>query len=116
MRSLLLRIEEVNERSWQSALASQIHFSEMMLYGAYIDGVLGGSEATTSSMNCVAYSDESPLSLPEISRLLRTGNTNTQAVMISAKAGIPYEIRSQALRDYEDYLSHGRGKVIGGPR
>jgi hypothetical protein len=104
VRSLLHRVESIQQVSWQTALTSQLHFSEMMLYGAYVDGVLGGPQATASSMNSVAYSAEVPLGLKEISELLmRAGGV--QSVMISAKSGIPYQVRAKALQEFADTLS-----------
>lgn len=106
VRSLLQRVADVRQMPWQAAVASQLHFSEMMLYGAYVDGVLGGSPATTSSMNSVAYSAESPLTLAEITALLnRSGNV--QAVMISAKSGISHNVRAQALQAFTASVEGG---------
>lgn len=112
VRSLLRRVEDVQHVPWQTAAASQLHFSEMMLYGAYVDGVLGGSPATTSSMNSVAYSAEAPLDLDEISALLR-GAGAVQSVMISAKSGISYDVRAQALQEFADFVSGSDSKAGG---
>ena len=37
VRAMLQRVEDVSGNSWQSAIGSQLHFSEMMLYGTYVD-------------------------------------------------------------------------------
>lgn len=116
VRSLLRRVEDVQEVPWQSAVAAQLHFSEMMLYGAYVDGILGGTPATTSSMNSVAYSSEAPLDLEEISALLNRAGA-VQSVMISAKSGIPYDVRARALQEFAHSVSGGgRGGKVGGAR
>lgn len=104
VRSLLQRVEDIQQVPWPAAVASQRHFSEMMLYGAYVDGVLGGSPATTSSMNGFAYSEETPLGLEEISALLKSAGS-VQSVMISAKSGISYDVRVQALQEFADSVS-----------
>lgn len=108
VRAMLNRIEQVSGMLWQSAIASQLHFSEMMLYGTYVDEVLGGPAAATSQMKSVAYSEEVPLTAVEISRLLRGGPTDVLSVMISAKSGIPHDLRMKALTDYADHLAAGR--------
>jgi len=113
VRAMLRRVEDVTGTPWQSAIASQLRFSEMMLYGAYVDGVLGGSAATTSSMNSVLYSAEAPLQLAEVSALLNRAAGAVQAVMISAKSGIPYEVRAKALQDYAESRT---GSLSGGIR
>ncbi|ADX75033.1 hypothetical protein Asphe3_39450 [Pseudarthrobacter phenanthrenivorans Sphe3] len=109
VRSMLRRVEDVTGLPWQSAIACQLHFSEMMLYGAYVDGVLGGAPATTSSMNSVIYSAETPLSPAEISALLNRATGTVQAVMISAKSGIAYDVRAKALQEYADSSSRAGG-------
>lgn len=113
VRAMLRRVEDVTGTPWQSAIASQLQFSEMMLYGAYVDGVLGGSPAMTSSMNSVLYSAEAPLQLAEVSALLNSAAGAVQAVMISAKSGIPYEVRAKALQDYTESRT---GSLSGGIR
>lgn len=100
VKSLLRRVSDTQRISWQESIASQLHFSEMMLYGAYVDGVLGGAEVTTSSMNSVAYSAEAPLALNELRALLNR-SSSVQSVMISAKSGISYETRTKALQEFE---------------
>jgi hypothetical protein len=114
VRAMLRRVADVTGLPWQAAIAAQLHFSEMMLYGAYVDGVLGGSPASRSSMNSVAYSAETALGLDEISALLHRAAGPVQAVMISAKSGIPYEVRANALQQYAD--SRTGSSISGGSR
>jgi hypothetical protein len=114
VRAMLQHVETVKGRSWQSAISSQLHFSEMMLYGTYVDDVLGGPPATTSRMKSISYSEETPLTAAEIGRMLRSSPTDVVAVMISAKSGIAQDIRSQALSDYTEYLADSRRIARGG--
>jgi hypothetical protein len=114
VRDMLCRVADVTGLPWQAAIASQLHFSEMMLYGAYVDGVLGGSPATRSSMNSVTYSAETALGLHEISALLHQAAGPVQAVMISAKSGIPYEVRAKALQQYA--TARASSSISGGSR
>ena len=114
VRSMLQHVESVAGESWQSAVASQLHFSEMMLYGTYVDEILGGPPVATSLMKSISYSEESPLTAAEISKMLLSSPTDVLAVMISAKSGIPLEVRSQALTDYADYRAGSRSNARGG--
>lgn len=100
VRSLLGRIGDVSGVSWQTAVGSRLHFSEMMLYGTYVDKVLGGPKESTSAMRSICYSDEAPLTLAELELVLREGPDDAVAVMISAKAGISGEVRKKALERY----------------
>lgn len=111
VRSMLQHVERVTGGSWQTAVAAQIHFSEMMLYGTYVDEVLGGPPAATSRMKSVNYSEESPLTGKEISALLHSSPADVQAVMISAKSGINQDVRFRALTDYADYLADCRSNA-----
>lgn len=112
--AMLKRVEEISGMAWQSAISSQLHFSEMMLYGTYVDEVLGGPRAATSSMKSISYSEEVLLTAAEISKLLRAGPPDVLSVMISAKSGIAHDLRLQALSDYTDYLAASRGSFHGG--
>lgn len=114
VRAMLHKVEEVGGVSWQTAISSQLHFSEMMLYGTYVDEILGGPPASTSCMKSISYSDEAALSSAELSGLLRAGPIDVLAVMISAKAGIPEERRSRALSEYASYLADSRSRNHGG--
>lgn len=114
VRSMLQHVERVKGESWQSAIASQLHFSEMMLYGTYVDEVLGGPPAATSLMKSISYSEEAPLTAAEISTMLRSRPTDVLAVMISAKSGIAQDVRAQALTDYADHLAVSRRNSRGG--
>jgi hypothetical protein len=114
VRSMLEHIERVKGESWQSAVASQLHFSEMMLYGTYVDAVLGGPPAVTARMRSISYSEEAPLTAAEISTMLRSSPTDVLAVMISAKSGITQDARNQALTDYAEYLKGSRKTARGG--
>ncbi|MCX2750274.1 DUF6492 family protein [Arthrobacter sp. MI7-26] len=116
VRSMLQHVERVKGGSWQSAVASQLHFSEMMLYGTYVDEVLGGPPAATPRMKSINYSEEAPLTAAEIGTMLRSRPADALAVMISAKSGISQDVRSQALIDYEDYLAVSRSNSSGGAR
>lgn len=114
VRDMLQRIEDVTGTAWQSAIAAQLHFSEMMLYGTYVDEVLGGPPAATSHMKSISYSDEAALDSVELSELLRAGPTDVLAVMISAKARIPDDVRSSALDDYAEYRAGSNTRFDGG--
>lgn len=114
VRSMLQHIQHVKGESWQTAVASQLHFSEMMLYGTYVDAVLGGPPAVTTRMKSFSYSEERPLTGAEISAMLRASPHDVLAVMISAKSGITLDVRSQALADYAAYLEGGRSNARGG--
>ncbi|MFW0774832.1 DUF6492 family protein [Paenarthrobacter nitroguajacolicus] len=103
VRDLLLHIERATGLAWPTAVGSQLHFSEMMLYGIFVDEVLGGKRASTTMQGTV-HSAEAALSGTEIQELLRSGPQDALAVMLSAKAHIPLETRRRELKEFTDYI------------
>ncbi|MCR1160103.1 DUF6492 family protein [Paenarthrobacter sp. UW852] len=103
VRQMLVRIENTTGTSWTTAVASQLRFSEMMLYGIFVDEVMGGKRATTSTMKGTVHSAEVALSEGEIQELLRSGPRDGLAVMLSAKSGIPLETRRRVLKEFSEH-------------
>jgi hypothetical protein len=101
VRSLLAHVERVGGRAWQSVVGRELHFSEMVLYGRFVDDVVGGDRgvAHVTSMHCVNYSNEETLDDTELRALLDGVGRNDLAVMISAKSGTSIGARRAALRD-----------------
>jgi hypothetical protein len=93
------RVEEVTGRPWLDAIASQLHFSECILYGVFVDEVLGESANVfaADSMLCHNYYDETPLAPSAAASFVRALPADDVAVMISAKSGTPLAIRREAL-------------------
>ncbi|WP_231745466.1 DUF6492 family protein [Arthrobacter sp. EpRS71] len=112
VRTMLEHIQNVTGRDWPTAIGGQLHFSEMMLYGLYVDEVVGGLVPSVSEMRGIVHTAETPLSQGEIEHLLSEAPGNKNVVMLSAKAGIPLEVRRRALRSFLDpSLGTERGEV-----
>jgi hypothetical protein len=94
------RIERVTGRPWLDAIASQLHVSEFILYGVFVDGVLGTSADVfaADSMLCHSYWGSSPLAPAAAAGFVRGLSPEDVAVMISAKSGTPLEVRREAFR------------------
>ncbi|MCB5294131.1 DUF6492 family protein [Arthrobacter sp. SO3] len=105
VRSLLSAVETHTGRTWATAIGSQLHFSEMILYGVYVDEVLGGAQSTTSRMKSIAYSEERTLGPAELSALLAGVTSEDLAIMISAKSGTGLHHRRQALAEVRKALA-----------
>ena len=72
------RIEAVTGRPWLDAIASQLHVSEFILYGVFVDEVLGASAPVIpeDSMLCHSHWGPEPMadaSVPAFVRSLQTG-------------------------------------------
>lgn len=105
VRGLLSAVEAHTGRTWATAIGSQLHFSEMILYGVYVDEVLGGAQSTTSRMKSIAYSEERTLGPAELSALLAGVTSEDLAIMISAKSGTGLHHRRQALAEVRKALA-----------
>jgi hypothetical protein len=92
-------IQHVTGRHWIDAVASRLHVSECILYGVFVDDVLGGSEGIvrTDSMLCHNYYETKPLSLESACEFVRRISDEDFAIMISAKSRTPLDIRRIAL-------------------
>jgi hypothetical protein len=96
---LLSRLQEVTRRRWQDAVAMQLHFSEMTLYGVFVDEVLGAPANSFASddMLCHNHYNETPLDERGIADFLGEIRPTHVAVMISAKSRTPLAVRRAAF-------------------
>ena len=99
VRMLRERIETVTGRPWMDALGSELHVSEFILYGVYVDEVLGESADVfpTDSMLCHSYWDLQPLEREAAADFVGEMAPEDVAVMISAKSRTPLAVRREAL-------------------
>ncbi|MGF1566482.1 MAG: DUF6492 family protein [Nodosilinea sp.] len=95
------RIEQVSGRSWIETLATAKTLSEYVLYGVFVDQVLGADAGHFYDWSplCLEYWDTQPLNSVQLAEFFATPPPETVAVMISAKAGMPPS-------RYADYLKH----------
>ena len=93
------RIERTTGRPWLDVIARQLHFSEFILYGVFVDKVLGDDArvAPTDSMMCHSYWKSLPLSMPEAEKFVESLPPDDVAIMISAKSRTPLDVRRKAL-------------------
>jgi hypothetical protein len=96
-RALLVHVERTTGRPWIDALASQLHFSEDILYGVFRDEILHAGEPRTSSASpCQCYWGTEPLTTREAVDLACTLSADDIAVLISSKSHTPLDARRAA--------------------
>lgn len=101
VRSMLKRIERSTGKPWETAVGSEIHFSEMILYGVYVEHVLGlEGRAVSPDMRCLNHSEEVSLDVALLRHLLSGLKESDVAVMVSAKSRTALADRREALADY----------------
>ena len=104
------RIEQVTGRSWLDAIASQPHVSEFILYGVFVDDVLGASAGVNAaeSMFCHSYWGPEPLARTAVARFVHTLQPDDVAVMISAQSDTKPDVRREALSGVRYSIAAGR--------
>jgi hypothetical protein len=97
--ALQARIQRVTGRYWLDALGAQLHLSEFVLYGVFVDRILGDSARVepSKSMFCHSYWKDAPLSQAEADAFVLGLSEEDVAVMISAKSRTPVQVRRAAL-------------------
>lgn len=99
------RLQDTTGRSWIEAITSQLHISEFILYGVFVDEILADADVEPyESMLCHSYWDTKPLSLEAAKRFAGSIRDDDIAVMISAKSRTPLYVRRQALSWLSDKL------------
>jgi hypothetical protein len=99
VRALLDRVRSATGRPWSDVIGSQLHFSEYILFGVFVDEVLGGSSFASGDSRCHSYWDEVPLDAAGLAAFLAGVGPDDVAVMVSAKSRTPLAVRRQAMRD-----------------
>lgn len=88
--ALLKHLETQHQRDWHRVIASQIKFSEYILYGHFCDTVLGHDKAGHWSQpldQTLCYWDTKPLDLAGLSEFRLGLKPEHHSVMVSAKSG-----------------------------
>lgn len=104
------RIEQVAGRHWLDVIGSELHISEFVLYGVFVDAVLGRSAGVVAdeSMLLHAYWPTTPLSPVDARSFVRELPPDHVAVMISAKSHTPMHVRREALSCVPSPIVAGR--------
>ena len=93
------RIEAATGRPWLDAIASQLHISEFILYGVFVDGVLGASAQVIpeDSMLCHSHWGPEPMADATVPAFVGSLQPDDVAVMISAQSDTEPDVRRRAL-------------------
>ena len=88
--ALLDHVERTTGTHWLRAVAAAWDVSEYVLYGRFVQDVLGasGGQLVSSSPLCLDYYKRVPLAVPELTAFLDSVDEETIAVSLTAKAGM----------------------------
>ncbi|MCC5873476.1 MAG: hypothetical protein JJU22_13840 [Gammaproteobacteria bacterium] len=105
-RDVLLMLHEHLSRiaggSWQRALCNTLHFSEYILYGAFVDNVLGDQTLHFREDQPLCHSlwtDELAPSAKEVREFVKKAGSDVIAVHIQSAIGHEVETYSDAIRE-----------------
>jgi hypothetical protein len=99
VRQMLARVAETTGQPWLTAIAGQLDFSECVLYGLFVDGVLGApanSFASDDSL-CLVYWEQTPLDQDSGLAFARRVRATDIAAVIQSKSLTPIAVRHAAF-------------------
>lgn len=94
VRRMLARIESTTGRPWTTAIAGQLDFSECVLYGVFVDTVIGASNAFASDDSlCLVYWEDTPLNPNDAAGFIGRVRPTDVAAVIQSKSQTPLAVR-----------------------
>jgi hypothetical protein len=95
VRRMLARVAATTGRPWLTAIAGQLDFSECVLYGVFVDGVVGAPANSFASNDplCLPYWKFTPLNLDSAPHFVRGIRPTDVAAVIQSKSRTPMAIR-----------------------
>lgn len=100
VRAMQDRIRATTGRRWVDAFNGQLHISEFILYGVFVDEVLSAGHAPPPADNTVCHNNwqRTPLDLDSAIAFADRLPPDAIAMMISAKSHTPMDVRRAAIR------------------
>jgi len=95
VRRMLAQVTATTGRPWATAIAGQLDFSECVLYGVFVDAVIGApanSFASDDSL-CLVYWEDTPLNLDSAAHFIRGLRLTDVAAVIQSKSRTPLAVR-----------------------
>jgi len=95
VRQMLTRVAATTGQPWATAIAGQLDFSECVLYGVFVDSVMGASAGSFASNDslCSVYWQPTPLNQDTAAEFVRSVRPTDVAVVIQSKSLTPMAVR-----------------------
>ncbi|MFI6706357.1 DUF6492 family protein [Nonomuraea sp. NPDC050478] len=106
VRAMQRRITEVTGRDWLDAFNAQLHVSEFILYGVFVDEVLKAAPPVNTSICHLSYHHEPWDEATAVAFADRLG-PEAVGMMLSAKSNTPMESRLAAIRRCAQVVESG---------
>jgi Family of unknown function (DUF6492) len=100
VRDMQTQITNTTGRHWLDAFTSQLHISEFILYGVYLDQVRHDNPPPPQVDNgfCLHYYERTPMDTRAAIAFADRLQPDTIGIMISSHSGTPREVRQLAAR------------------
>jgi hypothetical protein len=106
VRAMTEHIAVTTGRDWLDAVAGQLHVSEFVIYGVFVDHVLGGT-APLGEPLCHNYYEREPLSAADGRAFAARTPPTAFGAMISSHSGTPGDVRREAFRESARIINGG---------
>jgi hypothetical protein len=95
VRRMLERVEATTRRPWTTAIAGELDFSECVLYGVFVDAVIGASANAFASDDslCLVYWKDTPLNPESAAHFVGGVRPTDVAAVIQSKSRTPLAVR-----------------------
>jgi hypothetical protein len=95
VRQMLARVAARAGRPWPTAIAGQLDFSECVLYGVFVDSVMGAPANSFVSDNslCLVYWENTPINLEDAAQFVGSIRPTDIAAVIQSKSRTPLMVR-----------------------
>lgn len=108
VRAVQERIRATTGRDWQDAFNSQLHASEFILYGVFVDEVLSPPQRPPTDISfCHNHWDATPLDRGAALAFADALPAEAVAIMISAKSHTSEDVRQAAIQRCADIVRAG---------
>jgi hypothetical protein len=115
VRSLMAHIADSMGQNWVYAFASQLRVSEFVVYGVFVDDVLGGMAPIDGPL-CHNYYDRIPLSLDDAYAFADQMPPAALGAMISSHSRTPHDVRREAFRRCRRIAEGGSSETVDAAR
>jgi len=115
VRELTAHIAATTGRDWMDAVAGELHVSEFMLYGVFVDHVLGDLEPYRGPL-CHNYYERAPLSFADGRAFAANMPSDAVGAMITSHSQTPRDVRLDAFRLCAEVVGGYPGPLVTTPR
>jgi Family of unknown function (DUF6492) len=116
VRRMLARVAATTGRPWLTAIAGQLDFSECVLHGVFVDGIVNAPANSFVSDDplCRVYWEPIPLNIDNAAHFIRSVRPTDIAVVIQSKSRTPPAVRAAVFSALREAGNEGSGATAGG--